>query len=139
MSITLLTLDMEEALGAGPARLVHHDERLRTELVLLGKPRDQARHLIGPPAGAGGDHELDGLGGLPGRGGRGRCERDKREGRDESRETSPLTDHVPSFEVGAGPFAARAERSYLPGRSFQNGMTPGISHLFHISSTFAWK
>ena len=23
--------------------------------------------------------------------------------------------------------------------SFQKGMTPGISHLFHISSTFAWK
>ena len=28
---------------------------------------------------------------------------------------------------------------YFPAFSFQKGITPGISHLVHISSTFAWK
>src|SRR5262249_22119928 len=33
----------------------------------------------------------------------------------------------------------RSRIVYFPAPSFQNGMTPGISHLFHISSTLAWK
>jgi hypothetical protein len=36
--------------------------------VLLGEPRDEAGHLVGAPAGAGRDDELDRLGRLPGRG-----------------------------------------------------------------------
>ena len=55
----------EEALGARAAGLVDDDERPRRQLVLLGDAGDQARHLIGAAAGAGGNDELDRLGRLP--------------------------------------------------------------------------
>ena len=59
VGVALLALDVEEALRARAARLVHDDERPRRELVLLGDARDQARHLVGAAAGARRDHELD--------------------------------------------------------------------------------
>src|SRR3989441_9749641 len=45
VGVALLSLDVEEALGAGAAGLVDDDERSWRELVLLGDARDQARHL----------------------------------------------------------------------------------------------
>ena len=66
-------LDLEEAFGAGAAALVDGDDRLLHQVVLGDHALEEARHLVGAAAGAGGDDELHGLGGLPGLGaGRGR-------------------------------------------------------------------
>src|SRR6266545_2726351 len=92
--VRLLALDVQKPLGAGPARLVDHDERARGELVLLGDAGDEPRHLVGAASGPRRDDELDRLGRLPGRdGGGGR--RDNEDRADEqSREPSPVTCHV---------------------------------------------
>src|SRR2546422_6538213 len=81
--VTLLTLHVQEALGAGAARLVDDDDRPRRELVLLGDAVDEPGHLVGAAAGAGGNDELDGLGGLP-RGGGSRQERSGQEHEEEN-------------------------------------------------------
>ena len=75
--VALGVLDFEEALGAGAARLVDDDQRLLHQLVLDDDALDQAGHLVGAAAGAGGHHELDRLGRFPCRL-RGRCEREHR-------------------------------------------------------------
>src|SRR5205807_8508140 len=79
VGLTLLALDVQEALGAGSARLVDDDERARRELVLFGDAGDQPRHLVGATAGPGGHHELDRLGRLPGDGGRGSRDQQREE------------------------------------------------------------
>ena len=66
----LRLLDLEEAFGAGAAALVDGDHRLLHQVVLGDHALDEARHLVGAAAGAGGDDELHGLGGLPGLGSR---------------------------------------------------------------------
>ena len=65
-------LDVEEALGAGAARLVDDDHRLVHQPVLLDDALDHPRHLVGAAAGAGRHDELDGLGRRPLRRGFGR-------------------------------------------------------------------
>jgi hypothetical protein len=74
--VALGALDLEEALGAGAARLVDDDHRLLHQLVLDDQALDQPRHLVGTAARACGDDELDRLGGLPGEG-RGTAERQR--------------------------------------------------------------
>jgi hypothetical protein len=49
----------------GAARLVDDDQRLLHQLVLDDDALDQARHLVGTAAGAGGHDELDRFAGLP--------------------------------------------------------------------------
>src|SRR5207245_8976617 len=93
--VALLALDVEEALRASAAGLVHDDDRAGRELVLLGDAGDQARHLVGATAGPGGHDELDRLRRLPGGAGW-RCRQDE----DESE--SGLESHVPT------PFGVRA-------------------------------
>ena len=58
-------LDVEEAFGAGAARLVDDDHRLLHQVVLGDDALDEARHLVGAAAGAGGNDELDGAHRLP--------------------------------------------------------------------------
>jgi len=52
-------------LRTGAAGLVDDDDRLLHQLVLAGHPLNEARHLVGAAAGAGGNDELDRLGRLP--------------------------------------------------------------------------
>jgi hypothetical protein len=63
--VALGALDVEEALGAGAARLVDDDQRFLHQLVLDDDALDQARHLVGAAARAGGHDELHRLGRLP--------------------------------------------------------------------------
>ncbi len=65
VGVTGLPLHVREALGARAARLVHHDQGPRRELVLLHQGRDQARHLVRASSRSGGYDELDRLGRLP--------------------------------------------------------------------------
>ena len=60
-----------------PPDLLTTIERLLHQVVLGDDALDEARHLVGAAAGAGGNDELDGLGGLP-RGERGRGGRQRR-------------------------------------------------------------
>ena len=71
MRVALLALDVQEALGARPARFVDDDDRPRGQLVLLGDAVDETGHLVGAAAGAGRDDEFDLLRRLPGGGDRG--------------------------------------------------------------------
>ena len=50
VGVALFALDLEEAFGARPARLVYGDQGTRRELVLLGDSRDQPGHLVGAAA-----------------------------------------------------------------------------------------
>ena len=65
VGIACVGLDVEEALGAGAARLVDDHDRLRHQLMLLDHALDHARHLVGAAAGARRHDELHGLGRLP--------------------------------------------------------------------------
>ena len=96
LGVTLLALDVQEALRPRPARLVDDDDRLGRELVLLGDARDQPRHLVGATAGPRRDHELDGLGRLPRRRRPRQRQDDQRDehAREPSPETSPETSPV---------------------------------------------
>ena len=71
--VALVALHVEEALGAGAARFVDDDHRLRHQVVLGDHALQEARHLVGAAAGAGRHDEFDGLGGRP------RAERDGRQ------------------------------------------------------------
>ena len=161
VGVTLLALDVQEALRPGAARLVDDDERFGRKLVLLGDARDEPRHLVGATARPRRDHELDGLGRLPRhrrlshRQDDQRNEHAREPSPEPSPETSPLTLHAVVLPVSglvegwcqktrarprsAGLALAARANDYFPAFSFQKGITPGISHLSHISSTFAWK
>src|SRR6266478_6333296 len=60
-------LDVQEALGTRASGLVDDDHRLLHQLVLGNDALNDPRHLIGAPAGAGGNDELHRPSGLPGR------------------------------------------------------------------------
>jgi tripartite-type tricarboxylate transporter receptor subunit TctC len=59
------TQDFVKALKAGAAGLVDHHDGLRRQLVLGHHALDEARHLVGPAAGACRHDELDRLAGRP--------------------------------------------------------------------------
>src|SRR5438132_164519 len=76
-------LDVQEALGTRASGLVDDNHRLLHQLVLGNDALNDPRHLVGAPAGAGGNDELHRLSGLPGRKrlngyGRGREQRERR-------------------------------------------------------------
>src|SRR6266478_39547 len=164
--VAFLLLDIEEALDARPARLVHRDQRLRRKLVLLGDAADQPRHLIRASARAGGDDELDGSGRFP-RQQRARVEQDsahdhrQAESKESSSNRRPVRHdvlrrpdrlrpeaHPPRSAPGResppwtsdGSQAGQPQAGGLSWSSWRrNGMTPGMSHRVHISSTLDWK
>ena len=88
-------LDVEEALGAGPARLVDRQDRLLHQVVLGDDALDRTRHLVRAAAGTGRNDELDVLGRLPGLRGN-RPQRSHRQCHDTR--TPALGPHVPSSE-----------------------------------------
>src|SRR6266852_2704781 len=65
--ITFRLLHVEKALGPRASGLVDDDHRLLHQLVLGNDALNDPRHLIGAPAGAGGNDELHRFRGLPGR------------------------------------------------------------------------
>jgi hypothetical protein len=68
VGVALGALDVEEALAAGTARLVHDHHGLLHQIVLGDDALDGARHLIGAAAGAGGNDEFNVACRLPGAG-----------------------------------------------------------------------
>ena len=58
-------LHVQEAFAARSAGLVHDDQRLLHEVVLLNDALDHAGHLVGAAARAGRHDEFHRLGGLP--------------------------------------------------------------------------
>src|SRR2546426_4501568 len=103
VGVALLSLDVEEALGAGAAGLVDDDERSWRELVLLGDARDQARHLVSPAPRPGGHDELDRFRRLPGGAGR------RRGHQHEDERESGLEGHGPLLSTCAATKLASTE------------------------------
>src|SRR5262249_3765244 len=162
VGVALLALDVQESFGAGAARLVHDDERTRRELVLFGDARDEPGHLIGAASRSGGDDEFDRFGRLPCRDGRRRRRHQRHQNQTHpGRESRALSLHrnslletaysnkagtdapsrpAPSLVMDVGIASAyfTSTAALLASRR-RNGITAGISHFCHISSTLAWK